>query len=185
MFSVPAVAFFAASNLFDERARRPGWRRTAAVGVAAVVLTGTFLVTRYGNERIDYITYAEAAGVRQLYQIAPPGSILVSTGYVPWREQRVEAYELRDLPAEALLNTDVSTVNKLMTGAPHQKAYFLFTRSEDAQVNMFYGQQPGSATGQRSGALERLVDAMIASGRYAVVYSNPDTMILAPVTNGP
>lgn len=182
MFSLPAVVFFAASNFFSEGARRPSWRWSAAVAAIGVLLAVTFLVTRYGNEQIDYITYAELAGVRHLYQIAPPGSILVSTGYVPWREERVEAYDLRDLPAEALLNTDVGAVSKVMLGAPHQNAYFLFTRSEDAQVNTFYGlPQPGSSIGTRSGALERLVDSMIASGRFTVVYRNTDTLILVPV----
>lgn len=184
MFSLPAVVFFATSNFFGEGTRDLGWRWTAAVGAAGVLLVCTFLITRYGNERIDYITYAEVAGVHRLYQIAPPGSILVSTGYVPWRDERVEAYDLRDLPAEALVNTDVTAVSKVMTGTPHQNAYFLFTRSEDAQVNMFYGlPQPGSSTGTRSGALERLVEAMIASGRYTVVFRNTDTIILAPVSN--
>jgi hypothetical protein len=185
MFSLPAIVFFAASNFFGSTRRAVDWRSAGLVAAASLLLVGAFLVTRYGNERIDYITYAELAGVRQLYKIAPPGSILVSTGYVPWRLQQVEAYDLRYLPAGALGHTDVNAVLRVMSGSPHQHAYFLFTRSEDAQVNMFYGlPERGSSTGSGRGALERLVDAMIASGRFTVVYRNADTMILAPVGSG-
>jgi hypothetical protein len=185
LFSLPAIVFFAASNFFGSSPPALGWRSSALVAAASLMLVGAFLITRYGNERIDYITYAELAGVRQLYNIAPPGSILVSTGYVPWRLQQVEAYDLRYLPADALHQTDVNAVLKVMSGSPQQRAYFLFTRSEDAQVNMFYGPlNAASSTGAGNGALDRLVDAMIASRRFVVVYRNADTMILAPAGSG-
>lgn len=185
LFSLPAIAFFAASCFFGSTRRAVDWRSAGLVAGASLLLLGAFLVTRYGNERIDYITNAELAGVRQLYQIAPPGSILVSVGYVPWKLQQVEAYHYRVVPADALSHSDVKAVLAVMRGSPHQHAYFLFTRSEDAQVNLFYGEVvPSSSTGAGLGSLDRLVDAMIASGQFAIAYRNADVMILTPVGNG-
>jgi len=182
LFSLPAIAFFAASWLFGLKRPAAGWRSTALVAGASMLLLGGFLVTRYGNERIDYITNDELAGVRHLYEIAPPGSILVSTGYTPWKLQQIEAYDYRYLPPSSLGQTDVKAVLRLMTDARHDHAYFLFTRSEAAQVDLFYGLPgPGASTGAARGSLDRLVDAMVASGRFTVLYRNADSMILTPV----
>jgi len=185
LFSLPAIVFFAASLCIGSAPPVAGWRSTGLVAGASLLLLGGFLVARYGNEQIDYITNNELAGVRHLYEIAPPGSILVSTGYTPWKLQQVEAYDYRYLPADALSHTDVEAVLRVMTDARHDPAYFLFTRSEDAQVDLFYGlPTPGASTGQGRGSLDRLVDAMVASGRFSVVYRNADSMILTPAHRG-
>jgi hypothetical protein len=180
LFSLPFIVFFAASIFFTTGGRAHPRRSTVLVAMGGVMLLGGFLVTRYGNERIDYITYAELAGVRHLYEIAPPGATLVSTGYTPWKFQGIEKYDYRQLDASTLRNVDVPAVLRLMTGT-HQ-AYFLFTRSEAAQVDLFYGVPgPSQSSGVGQGWLDRLVKAMINSGSFVVVYRNADTLILTPV----
>ena len=159
------------------------WASTGIIAGASLLLLGAFLVTRYGNERIDYITNAELAGVRQLYQVAPPGSILVATDYVPWKLQQIEAYDYRYLPGDAIGQLDVPTMARIMASAGHHRAYFLVTRSESAQVDLFYS-QPGPAGGAGHGSLDRLANAMIASGRFAVVYRNSDSLVLTAIDRG-
>ena len=180
LFSLPFIVFFAASIFFTTGGPVHPRRSLVLVALSGVMLLGGFLVTRYGNERIDYITYAELAGVRHLYEIAPSGATLVSTGYVPWKFQGIEKYDYRQLDASTLRNVDVPAVVRLMTGT-HQ-AYFLFTRSEAAQVDLFYGVPgPSQSSGVGQGWLDRLVKAMINSGTFVVVYRNADTLILTPV----
>jgi len=81
LFSLPFMVFFAAA-LFYPPYRLPvrekfPWR-TIAIICANLVLLGGFLFTRYGNERVDYMTYNEVAGVRYLYAIAPSNSLFLT-----------------------------------------------------------------------------------------------------------
>jgi hypothetical protein len=102
----------------------------------------------------------------------------------PWKLQQVEAYDYRYLRADTLSHTDVDDVLRLMRDERHHHAYFVWSRSEDASVDLFYPGGTGSASGAGHGSLDRLVDAMIASRRFIVVFRNADTMILTPVDNG-
>src|SRR5205807_75803 len=91
LFSLPPMAFFAAS-LFYTRPPSAGsrWMTAAVLGVS-IVLLGGFLFTRYGNERADYMTRAEVDGARYLYSIAQPNSLFLE-GWVggPWQFQDYE-----------------------------------------------------------------------------------------------
>ena len=184
LFSLPAVVLFVAFLFAGSGKRRAGWGSTVIVGMTSLLLGGAFLVARYGNERIDYVTNAELAGMRQVYKVAPVGSILLSTGYVPWKFQQIEAYDYRYLPADAIDRLDVQDMLGLMTGKQNQRAYFLVTRSEAAQVDLFYGNPDRSKSELNRGALDRLADAMIASGRFSVVYRNTDSLILTVAGGG-
>ncbi len=55
-----------------------------AVGLTCVATVG-FLFTRYGNERMDYVSPGDKAAVAFLYRTAPPGSVFIGGSWnIPW-----------------------------------------------------------------------------------------------------
>lgn len=197
LFSLPLVVFFAASLFYAEQAviiqQTRGIARSARVRFAplsslvasprrksalmmgfSILLLAGFLFTRYGNERQDYMTYAEVAGVHHLYSIAQPGSIFIAgTDGTPWEYQDFEKYNLLAL-TDSLLNAvtdrDVAAITRFIRGEKHTFAYLIFTRSQEATLECTFGLAPGT--------LDRLQEALSASGQYKLVYGNPDAHIL-------
>ena len=144
-----------------------------AVGVICIVLLGSFLFTRYGNERDDYITNAELAGVRHLYSIAPPGSLLMSAwDGTPWEFQNYEKYfheVLGDDVPDAIVNKDVGAIVRFIENVTATKAYLILTRSQKATAE---------ASGLPPDILNQLEHALLRSGKFVPVYSNSDAQIL-------
>ncbi len=197
LFALPPMAFFAASLFYPERiasgqqsasnahplralaARQSRlfaasrWKVAFTAGISILLLIG-FLFTRYGNERQDYMTYAEVAGVQQLYKIAQPGSIFIEgTNGAPWQFQDYEKYNtfvLTDTLLNAVAGSNVAAISQFIRLQKHTYAYLLFTRSQEATLESSFGQAPGT--------LYRLEQALLASGQYELVYSNPDAQIL-------
>ena len=93
-FSLPFVAVLVASLV----PARTG--RLAIVGFAilAVVASTAFLVTRYGNQRIELFTHDEVQLVRRAYEIAPDGALLLAPNpQLPWEFTRLGAVRPRTL----------------------------------------------------------------------------------------
>jgi O-antigen/teichoic acid export membrane protein len=206
LFVLPPVVFFAASlpysrtilrssarvekpSLTGEAKPSPLLRRrawvggakpspllTGAVAAGVIVLLVGFLFTRYGNERQDYMTYNEVNGVRYLYSIAPPNSTFIE-GWdgAPWQFQDFEkynTYSLTDVLPDAVPDANVNAIIQFIKSKEHAhtQTYMLFTRSQKATAEMTSGLPPG--------ALDNLENAMLASGHFRLVYSNPDAQIL-------
>lgn len=159
------------------------WSRGGITLAASLLLLGAFLVARFGNERIDYITPSEFAGVRHLYDSAPPGSLLVATGYVPWQFRDFEKYRYGVLDETTIARLDVAGVQRIMrSGGPRVQSYFLYTRSANAEIDMFQGtpRQPPGLVG--TGSLDRLVAKMLSSGKFKLQFQNSDCKILVPAS---
>ncbi len=144
------------------------------VGVVSVVLLGGFLFTRYGNERMDYMTNAEIAGVRQLYSIAPKGSMLIA-GWdgTPWQFQHYEQYDYYVLSDDNALSAAVVTKNvhpvvQLIESKRPPTAYLIFTRSQKATAQI---------GGLPPGTLDQFEHALLTSQKFTLVYSNVDAQI--------
>lgn len=175
LFSLPLMAFFAAAIFYTASTSRRSRKVTVAIIGVSLLLLGGFLFTRYGNERVDYMTYSEVNGVRYLYSIAPADSLLVAgwDGGGPLQLQDYEKYNyasLSDVPARAITAQDVNTVVRLIQSQKHSAAYLFITRSQKAASEISSGLPPGS--------LDRLEDALLRSGEFRLVYSNADTQIL-------
>jgi hypothetical protein len=197
LFTLPMMTFFAAALFYSAPMRstlqlaKAGYRAEflaqkggsavagntspwikAAIVVTSMVLLGGFLFTRYGNERLDYMTNAEIKGIRHLYNIAPPGSLLIA-GWdgTPWQFQDYEQYNnyvlTQDL-SEAVVTRNVGAIVKFIKAVKPPQAYLIFTRSQKAVAQ---------AVGLPPGTLERLEQALLTSGKFALVYSNPDAQI--------
>ncbi len=197
LFSLPLMVFFVASLFCTEPAAcrqqdakqallapahfarlrslfaSTRWIPPLMMGLSLLLLAG-FLFTRYGNERQDYMTFAEVAGVRHLYSIAQPGSIFIEgIDGTPWQFQDYEKYNtyvISDSLQTAIANRDVAAITQLIREKKHTRAYLIFTRSQEATAEATFGLPPGT--------LARLEQALLASGQYKLVYSNPDAQIL-------
>jgi hypothetical protein len=141
-------------------------------GVVSIVLLVGFLFTRYGNERMDYITNAELAGVRHLYSIAPKGSLLIAAWEgTPWEFQNYEQYMhtilIEDLP-KAVITRNAGIIVQFIGNVKPPKAYLIITRSQKATAQ---------ATGAPPGILDQLEHALLTSGNFVKVFSNSDSEI--------
>jgi hypothetical protein len=176
LFSLPAMLFFVAALFFPIPTAGLSWATTIAVGLSSLVLFGGFLFARYGNERMDLVTSDEVAAVSELYRVAEPGSVLMAGSWnLPWRAQGYEQYDYVILDytqprtREIFRNADVDALARRMETTDGQRAYLIITRSEEAEVDLF--------SGLPSGRLNRLEEALTASARFKVVFTNPDATI--------
>ncbi len=174
LFSLPPMVFFAAALFYAKSANRTSLWMTAAIAGISIVLLGGFLFTRYGNERMDYMTHAEVDGVSYLYNIAQPNSIFIE-GWdgTPWQfrdYEKYNTYSMIDTLSNAVATKDVNAIVSFIEGKKHSKAYLIFTRSQKATADATSGLPPGT--------LDRLETALLASGRFKLVYSNPDAQIM-------
>ena len=174
LFSLPPMTFFAASVFYPTTTSgRSRWATVAIAGICITLLSG-FLFTRYGNERQDYMTNAEVAGVHYLYSIAHPGSIFIEgSDGTPWQLQDFEKYDTYSLTEKlypAVATRDVSAIIQFIESKKYTNAYLIFTRSQKATAE--------SSLGLSSDALDRLEDVLVSSGKFKLVYGNPDAQIL-------
>jgi len=174
LFSLPLMVFFAAALFYITSASGRSRKMTAAVVGVSLVLLGGFLFTRYGNERMDYMTYAEVDSAHYLYSIAPTNSLLIE-GWDdgPMQLQDLEKYNyasLADISANAITAPDVKTITRFIEDQKHTDAYLIITRSQKAAAELLSGLPPG--------ALDRLENALLRSRKFILIYSNPDAQIL-------
>jgi hypothetical protein len=168
-FNLPFVAFFVAA-LFYPSPTSGQARSTALLTllISCLLLAG-FQFARYGNERMDYITAKERAGIAYLYEIASPGARFVAASWnLPWNYRDVERFEL--VPSkEEFVTSDWKAIIRLTGGK--DESYIVFTRSAEAHGEMFYSLPPGWG--------DRARQQLLASGQFKQIFDNGDVQILA------
>ncbi|GAC1617894.1 MAG: hypothetical protein NVS4B7_10210 [Ktedonobacteraceae bacterium] len=177
LFALPFMAFFAAGLFSVTRTSSTvGTSRWRTVGATCIslLLLGGFLFTRYGNERMDYVTKAELDGIHYLYSVAQPNSLFIE-GWndTPWKYQDYEKhtyYSMQDVLYNAVRTTDVDSIVRFVEKEKHPTTYLVFARTEKATADLLSGLPPGT--------LDRLENALLASGKFRLIYSNPDVQIL-------
>jgi hypothetical protein len=178
LFALPPMVFFVASLFYSRPITlpRPSRRTTGAMTVATIVLLVAFLFTRYGNERMDYMTYAEVDGTRYLYSIAPPKSTFIeSWDGSPWQFQDYEmynTYSLTDTIPTAVTTMNTGAIIQFIRSKSHNPypTYIFFTRSQKATAEI--------TSGLPSDTLDRLEDSLLLSGAFQLIYINSDVQIL-------
>ncbi len=144
LFALPPVVFFAAACFYTIPTVGASWRTPLAIGLVSALLYGGFLFARYGNERMDYMTLEEVDAVRYLYQVAPPGSVLVvASNNLPWQFQDYEKYRYLSLGRRFVRDKDLDYVVAQMTSG-NQNAYLVITRSQKAEFDLLSGFPPGT-----------------------------------------
>lgn len=169
MFSLPFVAFLAASALVEWRGVADRLRRAVPIALVATLLVAAFLVSRYGNERGDYITTDEATGMQQLYRIAPADSTLVGVaGNIVWKFTDYELYHYR-IVTPGVTNFDLPGILEVLGENSDRAGFLILSRTQRALLEMQYGFT--DADWQR---FQRMVTA---EPSLQLVYSNPDVEI--------
>lgn len=168
-FSLPFMAFFAATAFFPTSAAGRSWRTALSITVFSLLLMATFLFTRYGNERMDYFTPEEIQAVEHLYEIAEPGSqLLAGTGTLPWRYQDYNNYRYVIVQRHVRTNT-LERIVTIMQDQAYPGAYLILTRSQKASAELFIGWEPGT--------WERFEQSIFASDLFRLVYANEHAAI--------
>jgi hypothetical protein len=181
MFALPGMAFFAAAALLPSNRVRRSWFTHAALACVALVLTGAFLVARYGNERSDAFTDKEAAVVHQLYAKAPLQSVLVAaTVDLPWKYTRyndyrynlvdaMPAFAQHELRPSSSWGPVIGEIRQVMHDRGKHGAFLILTRSQQA-----YGELRGE---MRANDMWRLATAVRAQRDFRTVFRNQDGVI--------
>jgi hypothetical protein len=182
LFTLPLMTLFVASIFFTPLKRKVSVTRNVsfwmkgATAIFCIALMGAFLFTRYGNERMDYMTTEEFAGVSHLYSIAPKGSYLLEAwDGTPWEYYDYEQYNQDSLAEEipnAVMENDVNALIQLIVSQPDPKpprTYIIFTRAQRATAD---------EGGLTPGTLDRYEQKLLASKKFVLVYSNRDAQIL-------
>ena len=168
LFALPFMSLLAASALLGPLAPSPR-RVLAVVMVGSLVFLGVFMISRYGNERMDLITPDEAAGMAKLYEIAPPDSQLVAlSDNVFWRYQDYELYHYAVVTDE-VLEFDVPGILATMRARADTPGYLIQSRAQLAALELFYS-LPADRGDEIARALEGTPGVRIA-------YENPDITI--------
>jgi hypothetical protein len=145
LFSLPFMALLAANAVLGFSFRR-GWLPLMGIVLTGVVLLGGFLVSRYGNERMDLITTAEEAGMRRLYEIAPHGSLLVAASdNVFWRFRDYELYDYA-IVTDEFLASDFGAVEDRLAAERNGSAFLVLSRSQRAAFELRHGMDAGEWT---------------------------------------
>ena len=170
LFALPFVAFFVACAVLPRSGDddSPSLATVGIVSVLGIALMGGLMVTRYGNERLEHFSSDEVAAVAELYRLAPPGSLLVAlTPNLPWKSVNYEQYRYRPSGDDSTFG-DLERV--LSDMSLHDGDVFLIlSRSQQAYAEMILGARPG--------AWEAFRRALLGSGKFRLVYLNPDAVI--------
>lgn len=175
-FALPLMAFLAAALLYPCAASGTSWRTVAVAVLLSGTLLGGLCVAYYGKERMFYFTQNEVDASRYLYDVAPPGALFVA-GSLDWPAQ-YKNYEIYDyLALTSLLRTErsrlgddpVGVISRLMGDQKYHTTYLIITRSQKAEYDMT-GLMP-------AGSLDKIEKSLRQSGRFQVVYENPDATI--------
>ncbi len=183
LFTEPFMSFFAAALFFDNsiviarklarmRATFP-WR-TAAIIAANLILLGCFFFTRYGDERVNYVSSDEWSAAQYLYQIAPAKAfILEGWNDAPLSFKNFGKYNIKSLTdslPEAVIDTNTHKIVQLFEDNGNPNSYIIFSQEEQIHAT--------SWNGLPSDALQRLETALLQTGEFKLIYRNSDAQIL-------
>ncbi len=169
LFSLPFVAFLAAYALVEWGGIGERLGRAVPVALVTTLLLGAFLVSRYGNETMDLATADEAAGMHQLYEIAPKDSVLVAAaGNIFWKFTDYELYHYR-IVTPGVVSFDLPAIVNLMGQDPTRPAFMILSRAQENSLELQYGFTDAD--------WQRFAGMVARDPSLRLVYSNPDLQI--------
>ena len=175
LFTLPFAAFFIASAILPTPESGRSLVSPLVVFALSVVALAGFAITRYGNERMDTFTRNEVSAVRDVYAKAPvvasqlrssPLLMLAGTDNLPWKSARYEQFAhkaLTSLPEWGAMRLVKPDPNSVIVGARALMrkypagAYLIFTRSENAEVDVIGTSPRGSLA---------VVEGLVAQSPY-------------------
>ena len=132
LYSLPFTACLAAVILLPAAGRRPGLWRALVVAAVGLMLAGTTLVTRYGNDAMETFTPGELALVKQLDDTAPDGAVVIEAVHdTPWRDTKYATYKYHTLlPGKPQADAPNLTCGHVEGLAGRVGGYLLVTRGQ-------------------------------------------------------
>ncbi len=188
LFSLPLVAFLAAAALLPGTGRDRWLARASYLGTpsnlpevrqrrgapvlacALLVMLAGCLVSRFGNERMDQFTAQEVTAVARLYDIVPPGGLLVAmSGNLPWRDRGYEQYDYLTTVNLARTTPAPKLADALEQAMRRRPSAVILTRSQRASLEIL---------GTLAPAVTDEVESHIAtSGAFRLAFANDDAQI--------
>jgi hypothetical protein len=182
LFSLPFLAFFAATACYPERRVRHRNAALAAGGLSVVFVTCT-LFAYFGKEAWTHFTRAEYEAANMVLAQAPPGSLIVEgNDDFPNRFRNAENFTYVDLSAEPpasvaqVIADPVSTMSAWLGDPRYRKGYLVITRSQKAEADAL-GIFP-------KGALTWIETLVIGSDRFEVLYHDDDATVVTVRRDG-
>lgn len=174
LFALPATSILVAELVAD--LARAGRVRLVATSLCLAATVPAFFVARYGNESFERFKPGEVAAVSALYEVAPPGSTLVSlTPNVPWRYREFSAYEYEPTALDEFALDNPDLIIELMAGNP-RGGYLIVTAGQRSHARHSYGLPAGWA--------EQVRADIEATGKFDVVYRGEDGVVYRLVEGG-
>ena len=168
---LPFLAVLGAMAFFP-RPTLPGVGKVLCLAAVLTAAVPLLLLARYSNESWEYETPAELADFQYVYDNAPQGSVLVGVANeMFWGYRDVGKIKLQGNTA---LSDPAVAETELSVHAP--AAYLIVTRSQVA-----YGHY---SVGLPANWARNLENALLATGRYRIVFSNGGGQVLARVQGG-
>jgi hypothetical protein len=174
LFSLPFAAIFATFALLPTEKVKLNLTRSVLLMLVSALLVPTFWLTRYGNEQFEYISKDDYRGALKLAQIAPEGSnILALDGNVGNQVLRMEQFAFITVPVPIGKAPDydpqfvVNTAEK----APGSPSFLFLNHSQVANIALTYG-KPKTFYND-------VTQQLVASGKFHIIYENPDARIFS------
>lgn len=145
------------------------WQGQVALACTLFLLTPLFLVARWGNELYEMVRPGEIAATTVLYNIARPGSTLVSANsFMTWKYTNIIGFDYETVSLSTLGPQTVSQITSLVEGNP-KGGLFILTADQEEYGSLVLGMP------ENWGAT---LGTMLAhSPNYKLRYSNADAEI--------
>lgn len=177
LFSLPFVAVLV-SSLALVRADAASPLRVATYSLAAAVLLGSFMITRYGNERVALFTPGEVRVVHRLTKTVPIGSLMLAPNpQLPWQAARIGELRFRTLdsvlaPAAGERPKDLArAIEVVATNHRDDGVFVLITRNTREYERLF-----GAS---RWGTIAELERSLAAAPQFDLIEKGPDADVYA------
>ena len=189
LFTLPFVAFYAASVFFSHHTGGQSRLARMALPVVLLALVPGFVAGYYGKEQANLFTRNEVDAARFVFGIAPRGSLIVGeTTDFPWGFTNFEIYDyeriatLRPEVRRAMVDDPVGQLYDLM--ATHHHAYLVITRTQMFETEMIGAFPRAVEKGAcptavcRTQGLKRIQLALTTSPHFRVIYRNPQATVI-------
>lgn len=175
-FSIPFAAFFAAASVYVAPGAARSWRAL----LVTILLSSGFLLgfgyAHYGKDRQYHFSKEEVTVARYLYEMAPPGSLLIEGARnYPSQFRNYEHFVYVAIDREpresrqSIAENPVAHLYRWMDNHDYTKSYLLITRSQKAEVQSTGSMPPGS--------LDTIEKALLDSSQFELIYGNDDAKL--------
>jgi len=174
-YSLPGTALLIAA-LVAPGLRLPSMRVLVTFGIVVLLSFPAFLLAKWGNEAFERISSSDVQLMEALTEVAPPGSSVAGLGYGgPTDYQSMGMYNTIPGLLNAAPLTSVDQVNQLVGDNP-LGTFIMIERPQVAYGVINDGLAPDFA--------EQLVEMLVSSRQYKVVYRNSSGVILERIGSG-